>query len=421
MIQYICNQLQKMYICEMMEQLFEISNRLIEYNKSDFLRSLYDNIDWNQRLIEIKGARGVGKTTLMLQKAKELQNKRKKVLYTSADLPYFYNHTLFETAEEFYKYEGEYLYIDEIHKYPKKHNKYDWAQEIKNIYDTLPELKVVYSGSSILKLYKSQGDLSRRKTSYNLRGLSFREYLLYTQKVDIPIVKLEELINNHEKIAKDIIKNIRIISYFHSYLENGYYPFYNENPEAYFDRISEIINVIIDVDIPSVNEIAYETLHKIKQLLSVISSSVPFSPNLSNISSKLYVTDQRTLLKYINLLEKAELIKTLGAKVVGNNILNKPEKIYLNNTNLMYAIDKNNIENGTIRETFFINQLSYLHTVKYPKNTDFYIDDKYYFEIGGKNKNKKQIAGLKNAFIVKDDIETGFMNVIPLWMFGLLY
>jgi len=404
-----------------MEQLFEISNRLIEHNKSDFYRSLYEKINWSQRLIEIKGARGVGKTTLMLQKAKDLQLQKKKVLYISADLPYFYSKTLFETAEQFYKYEGEYLYIDEIHKYPIKYRKFDWAQEIKNIYDTLPDLKVVYSGSSILKLYKSQGDLSRRKTSYNLSGLSFREYLSLAKKINIPILKLNDIIDNHVDIAKNITKDIRVISHFHTYLKNGYYPFYKENPEVYFDRINDIINVIIDIDIPSVNDIAYETLQKIKQLLAVISSSVPYSPNLSNISTKLYITDQRTLIKYINLLEKAELIKTLGAKTSGNNILNKPAKIYLNNSNLMYAIDKNNIEIGTIRETFFINQLSYLYKVSYPKNTDFIIDDKYYFEIGGKNKTKKQIAGIENSFVVKDDIETGFIKTIPLWMFGLLY
>jgi len=372
-------------------------------------------------LIEIKGARGVGKTTLMLQKAKELQNNNKKVLYISADLPYFYDNTLFETAEQFYKYEGEYLYIDEIQKYPKKHKKYDWAQEIKNIYDTIPDLKVVYSGSSILQLYKSQGDLSRRKTSYNLRGLSFREYLLFSKNVNLQSFKLHEILDNHERIAKEISKDIRILYYFNLYLKAGYYPFYKENPEAYFDRISEIINVIIDVDIPSVNDIAFETLHKIKQLLAVILSSTPYSPGLSNLSSKLYVTDQRTLLKYINLLEKAELIITLGAKTQGNNILNKPDKIYLNNTNIMFAIDKNNINKGTVRETFFINQLSYLHNVKYPKSTDFLVDDNYYFEVGGKNKKKKQIAELEKAFVVKDDIETGFINIIPLWLFGLLY
>lgn len=404
-----------------MEQLFEISNRLIERTISNFHRSLYNQIDWEQHLIEIKGARGVGKTTIMLQKAKALQKQGKNVLYISADLPYFYSKTLFETAEQFYKYEGQYLYIDEIHKYPIKHKKYDWAQEIKNIYDSLPDLKIAFSGSSILKLHKSQGDLSRRKISYNLNGLSFREYLQLIKKVEFPIFKLDDIIKNHTDITKDITKNIRILPYFHDYLKNGFYPFYIESPEAYFDRINEIINVIIDTDIPSVNEIAYETLHKIKQLLAVISSSVPYSPNLSNISSKLYITDQRTLLKYINLLEKAELIKTLGAKTSGNNILNKPAKMYLNNTNLMYTINQNNIDQGTIRETFFINQLSYIHTVKYPKNTDFLIDDKYYFEVGGKNKTQKQIAGKENSYIVKDNIETGFNKIIPLWIFGFLY
>jgi len=404
-----------------MQQLHEISNRLINSTNSLFFRSLYNSANWDSRLIEIRGARGVGKTTIMLQKAKELSDAGKSVLYISLDIPYFYKNQLFETAENFYKYGGEYLFIDEVHKYPQKQKQIDWAQEIKNIYDTIPSLFVIFSGSSILQLYKSRGDLSRRKVSYLLNGLSFREYLQFYRNQTFDIVSLEQITNNHQNICNKIVKKLKILPEFNNYLSSGYYPFFYENPEKYLERLSEIINVIIETDIPYITDINFETLHKFKQLLAAIASTVPYSLNLSNISSQLYITDQRTLIKYLNLLEKSELINTLGAKVVGNKILNKPQKIYLNNTNLMYALDKNNISIGTIRETFFLNQLKYLHKINYTKIGDFIIDDKIIFEIGGKNKTKKQIADIDNAFLAIDNIETGFANKIPLWLFGFLY
>lgn len=404
-----------------MDQLFEISNRLIKRISPDFKRGRYAEINWNNRLIEIKGSRGVGKTTLMLQKAKELTENGKNVLYFSADHPYFYSNNLLDTADKFQKYGGEILFIDEIHKYPQKQKQNDWAQEIKNSYDALPDLQLVYSGSSILQLYQSVGDLSRRKTTYFLNGLSLREYLIYNQKGQFEKYSLNEIIENHVEIAQEISSRIKILPEFQAYLKHGYYPFYNESPESFIQRLGDIINVIIDTDIPYVSEMTQETAHKIKQLLAAVSSSVPYTPNLSNTASALYIADQRTLIGYLNYLEKAELITTLGARAVGNKILNKPAKIYLNNTNLMYAIDKQQANIGTIRETFFLNQLRYLFPVSYPKTTDFYVDNTYHFEVGGKSKQKNQKKELPNSFIAKDDIETGYANVIPLWLFGFLY
>ena len=404
-----------------MDQLFEISNRLIQNVRNEFKRGLYTEINWNNRLIEIKGSRGVGKTTLMLQKAKENQKKGHNVLYCSADLPFFYSNTLFDTADSFRKYGGQILFIDEVHKYPQKQKRNDWAQEIKNIYDAMPDLKVVYSGSSILQLYQSAGDLSRRKISWMLNGLSLREYLIYNQKAVFNKLSFLDLIKNHSEIAAEICMQIKILPEFQTYLKSGYYPFYNESPERYYQRLGEIINVIIDTDIPYVSEITQETAHKIKQLLAAVSSTVPYAPNLSNMSSQLYIADQRTLITYLNYLEKAELITTLGARAVGNKILNKPAKIYLNNTNLMYAIDKQSVNSGTIRETFFLNQVRCVSNVQYPKTTDFYVDNKFFIEVGGKNKAKAQLRELENSFVAKDDIETGHTNVIPLWMFGFLY
>lgn len=404
-----------------MDQLFEISNRLIQKVSFDFKRGLYSEINWNNRLIEIKGSRGVGKTTMLLQKAKEAEENEKKVLYFSSDLPFFYKNNLFDTADKFQKYGGEILFIDEIHKYPQKQKQNDWAQEIKNIYDAMPGLQLVYSGSSILQLYQSAGDLSRRKTTYFLNGLSLREYLIFNHKGEFRKFSLPNIIENHVEIAKEISAQIKILPEFQAYLKNGYYPFYNESPESFSQRLGDIINVIIDTDIPYVSEMTQVTAHKIKQLLAAISSTVPYTPNLSNTASELYITDQRTLIGYLNYLEKAELITTLGSRAIGNKILNKPAKIYLNNTNLMYAIDKQLVNIGTIRETFFLNQMRYLFPVNYPKTADFYVDNKYTFEVGGKNKGKTQINDFENSFIAKDDIETGYANVIPLWMFGFLY
>ncbi|HAN78813.1 MAG TPA: AAA family ATPase, partial [Bacteroidales bacterium] len=390
-----------------MEQLFEISNRLIESANVSFYRSLYKNIDWNDRLIEIRGARGVGKTTLMLQKAKELTEAGKKVLYISMDTPYFYKNMLCDTAEHFFKYGGEYLFVDEVHKYPQKQKKIDWASELKSIYDTIPALFVCYSGSSILQLYKSQGDLSRRKSSYFLNGLSFKEYLYLYNQYKVDSFTLDEIIANHETIGKNIISEIKILPAFDDYLKHGFYPFYRENPNKYYERLSEVINVIIETDIPFISDVAFETLFKLKQLLSAVATSVPYTINLSNISSNLYITDQRTLLKYLNLLEKAELVLTLSAKAIGNNILSKPQKVYLNNTNLMYALDASNIQVGSLRETFFINQLRTTHKVNYPKTGDFIIDDKFIFEVGGKNKGFSQIANIENSYLAVADIEIG--------------
>ncbi len=404
-----------------MQELHEISNRLINSVKTFFFRSLYKSVNWESRLIEIQGARGVGKTTMMLQKAKELSNAGKSVLYISLDIPYFYRNGLFETAENFYTYGGQYLFIDEVHKYPQKQKKIDWAQEIKNIYDTIPDLFVIYSGSSVLQLYKSQGDLSRRKSTYMLSGLSFREYLQFYKNQTFEILTFNEILNTHQTICTKISKKIKILPEFNTYLSSGYYPFFQENPEKYLARLADVINVIIETDIPYITDIAGETLHKFKQLLAAIASIVPYSLNLSNISSELYITDQRTLIKYINLLEKAELINTLGAKVIGNKILNKPRKIYLNNTNLMYAIDRDHINAGTLRETFFLNQLNYLHKINYTKPGDFIVDNQFTFEVGGKNKTTKQIKNTESAFLALDNIETGFANKIPLWIFGFLY
>lgn len=405
-----------------MEALYEISNKLIKSTSTDFTRSLFYEINWQHRLIEIKGSRGVGKTTLMLQKAQEIfSSNPQSVIYFSLEDLYFYNHTIIGTADLFSKYGGKYLFIDEVHKYPSKHKGLDWSAEIKTIYDLHPELTVVFSGSSIIELYKGNGDLSRRKSVYNLNGLSFREYLELNNISKFNKIALEDLFGSHSEICNELTPKLKILPHFKSYLQNGYYPFYNEEPTQYHQRIKNIINVILEVDIPSITDVTFETIGKIKKLLSVLASTVPYTPNLTELSTNLNISDLRTLYKYLNYLENSELITMLHSESLGNKLFQKPEKLFLNNPNLIYALFGSSSNIGTVRETFFCNQLSHGHDVNYPKKGDFIIDRNQVVEIGGKSKSKKQIKEIPKSYLAVDEIEIGFGNKIPLWLFGFLY
>ena len=405
-----------------MQEIFSYSNSIIDTVQLDFKRYLFNQINWETRLVEILGSRGVGKTTLMLQKAKILNTeKANQAVYISLDDKLMFKHSIVDVAEDLVKYGVQYLFLDEVHKYPSKMKDYDWSAEIKNSYDRFPNLKIVYSGSSILKIYKGQGDLSRRKSSYRLAGLSFREYLGLNGVVSFKKIILSDLLERHQEISSAITKEIKVIPLFKEYLKTGYFPFYNEDPSSYYNRLNSILNVIIETDIPAVSSITFETSLKLKKLLAVIASTVPYVPNLINLRNELFVTDQRTLLKYIDFLEKAEVITTLSQKARGNKILQKPDKIYLGNTNYFYALNMMGEEMGTIRETFFDTQLNIEHQMRLPKTGDFLVDEKYTFEIGGKNKTSKQVKDIQNSYVVLDDIENGIFNQIPLWLFGFLY
>lgn len=405
-----------------MESLFEQSRQQVKRVKTNFYRSVYHTIDWNCRLIEINGARGVGKTTLMLQHAKKLGgNSPEKVLYVSLDDPYFYNHSIIDLADFFNKFGGLFLFLDEVHKYPAKFPNHDWSAEVKVIYDKYPDMQVIYSGSSVLQLFRGHGDLSRRKCSYNLPGLSLREYINWTQNKDFAPVTLSQILHNHQSIATLISGEIKVMPFFLNYLKHGYYPYYHEAPNQFCIRLRDTINVILEQDIPVVASFTHENHVKLKKLLAILSESVPFTPNLTNLRSELYIADQRTLLNYLDVLEKAELLCTLDKAAKGMKKLQKPSKIYLNNTNLLNCLyfDKPNI--GTQRETFFFNQIKSLHKINYPQQGDFIVDSKFTFEIGGKNKKSFQIQETPGAFLAMDDIEIGFGNRIPLWLFGFLY
>ncbi|RLD76232.1 MAG: AAA family ATPase, partial [Bacteroidetes bacterium] len=361
----------------------------------------------------IKGSRGVGKTTLILQYIKQNFKPDNTVLYVSLDSLYFLENKLYDLANDFYKKGGEFLAIDEVHRYP------DWALEIKNIYDNMPDLKVVFTGSSLLHINEAKADLSRRAVMYSMPGLSFREFLNFETKTEFKAYKIDQILNNHIELAITIKQKIKPLKFFNDYLNYGYYPFYLENKKSFHQKLSEIILTILEVDIPQYAHIQTSNIIALKKLLAVISNSVPFKPNMNSLSERTGIS-LNTMKLYLKLLNDAELLQLLYVENKGINSLNKPEKIYLNNSSLMNNLSLNaNI--GNIRETFFFNQLSKKNKVYASKKTDFYIDQEYSFELGGKNKRRKQIKDLKKAFIVKDDIEIGSENIIPLWLFGFLY
>jgi len=405
-----------------MTELFESGFRLIRRVQDQFFRFLFHQIDWEAQLIELLGSRGVGKTTMMLQKAKQLNRKfPQSALYLSLDDAAFYQYSLIEVAEEFIRNGGRYLFVDEVHRYPAKFLGYDWSAEIKNLYDKYPELRIVYSGSSILKLYKGQGDLSRRKTSFELPGLSFREYMILEKLHDFPALTLDQIMHEQADLQTILPNGFAVIKHFRDYLKFGYYPFYRESRSNYTNRLKEVITVVLENDIPAVMDISFETTFKLKKLLAVIASSAPFTPNLTKIQSELYIADQRTLIRYLNYLGQAGLISLLSQDAVGNQILHKPEKVFPANTNIQYCFDFLPINPGTQRETFFINQVSVMHKVSFSKHADFLINDQWTFEVGGKNKNPTQINKIPLSFLALDDLTSGFGRKIPLWMFGLLY
>lgn len=379
----------------------------------DIQRYLLHQIDRNNRLIAIKGARGAGKTTLLLQLAK-LYLPLPSTLYVSLDHVYFYEHKLYDLAKQFALFGGKYLLLDEVHKYPH------WSREIKLIYDNFPELNVIFTSSSMLEIYQSESDLSRRAVSYYLKELSFREFILFETKKTFPTYSLTEIIENHNAIATDLIHQIKPLPLFDKYLKTGVYPYYRENEAFYIQKLQNTINLIIEIDIHAVEELQYETLIRLKKLLITIASSVPFTPNISKLSEKVGLS-RNMLVKSIKILERAGLVNELYKDTSGIGVLTKPEKLFLNNSNLMYALAKENTNTGNVRETFFVNQFKGLHKINLSKTADFLIDNRYTFEIGGKTKSRKQIAGLENAYVAKDNIEIGFGNMIPVWLFGFMY
>ncbi len=376
-------------------------------------RFLFEQIDWAERLIIIKGQRGTGKTTMLLQYIKLNHTSLEETLYISMDDIYFAANKLSDFIEDFVVGGGRYLYIDEIHRYK------NWSIELKNIYDFYPDLQLIVTGSSALSFYISEADLGRRAAIYNLPELSFREYLNFTLGTNFKTYSLNDIIKKSETISMTINKEIRSLKEFRNYLRHGAYPFILNGKERYYDKLEASINTIIDNDIPVIENISYDSRVKLRKLLYMMSTTVPFKINMSELSRKLETT-RDMLSKYLELLNKSGIIKFLTTEGISYTLLRKPDKIYFSNSNLLYALTENS-EIGTVRETFFLSQLSVNHKVNYPKSGDFMIDKKYTFEIGGKNKDRKQIQNLKNAYLALDNIEYGQENSIPLWLFGFLH
>lgn len=397
-----------------MQSLIELSNKRLGNIPTTFTRYLLNEIDWNDRLISIVGCRGSGKTTLMLQHLKQTYGTGTKGLYISLDNIYFSKNLLTEIAEQFVKYGGKALYVDEVHKYP------NWSVELKNLYDNYPELKIIFSGSSMLELYRGHGDLSRRLSSYTLPPLSFREFLDLEHKLSFLTLTLDEILKEHETISHDITAKIKPLVFFKEYLNFGTFPFFRENRSKYHERMLNVINMILDYDLPSITSIDYAHVLKIKMLLKIISELVPYKPNISKLATQTEI-DRKTVLKYLDLLDRSGLIYLLNSPKSGDSRFVKPNRIYLGSPNFMFSLGEETPKKGTLRETFFCQQVSVKHAVHQSNQSDFLVDKKITFEIGGRKKKKNQIARVENSYIVSDDIEYGFANHIPLWMFGFLY
>ena len=398
-----------------MEKLRLRSNQRIERTSMTYERDELKNIDWQVRLLGIKGARGIGKTTLLLQYIKQTHGFSEQAIYLSLDDIHFTENKLIDFVENFYRNGGLFLYLDEVHKYP------NWEIEIKNIYDIYPDMKIVFTGSSMLEIQKSNADLSRRAIIFPLQGLSFRQFLNLKYSQNLSVYSLEEVLKNANDIIAHVQESIKPYPYFKEYLQWGYYPFFMEGNQWFFDKLEGIVKAVIESDFLILSNIDVKNIRKIYQFLLAIATSPPFTPNIQVLSDRTAITRQ-TLLHYIYYLEKADVLTLLQTQRTGITLLQKPEKIYLENTNLLYLFAPISLNIGMVRETFVLNQLKAVATVHYPDaGGDILVNSNYNFEIGGKSKKKDQIIGVPNSYIIADDWDYKVGNKIPIWLMGLLY
>lgn len=397
-----------------MNNLLEQSEYLVARTSLDFKRYLFDEIKWKNRLIGIKGARGTGKTTLALQWLRTQNLPVQQAAYFSLDDLYFTNHSLKETVTTFHRKGGKVLVLDEVHKYP------NWSKELKNIYDVYKDMKIVFTGSSIIDISKQEGDLSRRAVMYSLSGMSYREYLNLKYNWSLPVFPLKVLLKDASALKKELPLDFRPLASFEEYLKIGYYPFVMEDDESVHHKLRQMIRTIVEYDMAELKDFDIRNAKKILQLFYIIAQQVPFKPNLSALAEKSGI-HRNTLNGYLHYLEQAKLISLLYPAGVSTATLQKPEKIYLNNTNIMHALSERGVDLGAARETFFFSQLSTISELSMPLKGDFLVNNDFTFEIGGKSKKRKQIAGMDNAWVVKDDVEFATGHEIPLWMFGFVY
>ena len=401
-----------------MEKLFQYQNSILKRVSDGFFRPAFQKIPWQERFVGIKGLRGVGKTTLLLQHLKYDLGVSAEHLYVTLDHPYFYSHSLYDLAESFYHRGGVTLLVDEVHKMQ------NWSEQIKIIYDGLSELQLVFTASSALDIFRGGADLSRRVLTFSLNGLSFREYLQFYHDIRLEPIRLSELLANHIHLATHISAQFRPLALFKDYLQRGYFPFSRMlSKESFEQRLIQTLEVVLNEDLSYVEGYSSDHIFKVKKLFGILAESAPFTANISAISDKLAI-GRNTLLAYLHALEKAGLLHFLNREGKGVSLLQKPDKIYLENTNLAYVL-KEQPDPGTLRETFMLNQLENAgKATRLPKQGDMMIveeEEKIVFEIGGRNKNGRQIENIENGFVVADDIEIGFEKKIPLYLFGLLY
>lgn len=396
-----------------LQPLYDNYHRKIAKVDLRFKRYLFNQINWNARIISIQGARGVGKTTMLLQHILMNYEDIDKTVYASLDDLWFATHSLIDLVDWADRHGITRLYLDEVHRYAQ------WSLTLKNIYDNYPDMSIVYTGSSLLVIDNATVDMSRRQTPYTLRGMSFREFLVLEGLFDTEAVSLDDVLKNHVRKAMEITQRIKVAPLFEAYLSHGYYPFYRDSADDFSSRLRETVAVVIDSDLPAVEKVSFETLQKVKKLLMIISEHVPFVPNMSQLWRQLS-TDNELGLKMLYALDKAQVLTLLSSKAKNYKSLTKPDKVYLGNPNLMHVLCPS-VDNGNERETFFINQLSVNNDVSYPKQGDFLINGKHLFEVGGKKKTFDQIADVPDSYLAIDDTETGYGNRIPLWLLGFLY
>ena len=397
------------------EEIIRVFNRRLTATPTEFHRYLFYEIDWEDKLIGIKGPRGCGKTTLLLQHIKQSFHGQEleKVLYVSLDNIWFADNKILDLVDFHYNHGGTHIFIDEIHYEPK------WQTMLKNMSDNYPGMYIVYTGSSMLEIDAHEGDLSRRQVMYEMRGMSFREYLEYEGVVKHERLTLEQLMDNHVEIAMDICSRTNVLGCFNKYLREGYYPFYKAVRQGFDSRLLATVNQVIESDYPQIDDVTVATIRKTKKMLMVLSECVPQLPNMSQLYRELE-TDRNNGLKMLRALERGGLLLLLGSKTKSINQLSRPDKIYINNPTLMYALSPR-ADIGSVRETFFMNQLSQAHELSYPKAGDFLVDGRYLFEVGGKGKTFSQIKDIPDSYLAIDDTEIGRGARIPLWLFGMLY
>lgn len=397
------------------ERLYETSRRLVRAAPKAFRRHLLAKVNWDCRLLCIRGAKGTGKTTLALQRMREAFSPGEdKALFVSLDNLWFAAHDVADLADWHWKHGGTHLFLDEVHHYK------GWQTAIKNVYDSYPELNVVYTGSSMLRLESGSGDLSRRRVPYTLPVLSFREYLQFEGVLDAGPLTLDDVLHEHRAIAADLCGKARMLEHFARYLKHGCYPFYKEGVGEFEVRLREIVNQILEIDYPMIDDVSVATTMKARKMLAILAESVPQTPKMAQLYRELE-TDRNQGLKMLKALARAGLLQLLSSQKATLKAMSRPDKIYLDNPNLMQALARD-MDVGCARETFMLNQLRAAgHEVAYPPQGDFLVDGRYLFEVGGAGKGFTQIKDVPDSYIAADDIETGTGDKIPLWLFGFLY